>query len=118
MKIAIAANLVGEHLKDVVKAYLMDKNYEVVDVSDPDIFTATMNVVEKIKDKSADRGIVVDDYAAASFKDFENIPDYGINERAKELSAFLQYMDDNDRLNYRLGNQSNAGATVLHIGGF
>ncbi len=54
-------------------------------------------------------------YAAASFKDFENIPDYGINERAKELSAFLQYMDDNDRLNYRLGNQSNAGATVLHI---
>ncbi len=24
-------------------------------------------------------------------------------------------MDENDRLNYRLGNQSNAGATVLHI---
>ena len=67
MKIAIAAISVGEHLKDVVKAYLLDKNYEVVDVSDPDIFTATMNVVEKIKDKSADRGIVVDDYAAASF---------------------------------------------------
>ncbi|HRP91113.1 MAG TPA: aminotransferase class I/II-fold pyridoxal phosphate-dependent enzyme [Edaphocola sp.] len=54
-------------------------------------------------------------YAEASFKDFENIPEYGINERAKELSLFLQYMDDNDRLNYRLGNQSNAGATVLHI---
>ena len=67
MKVAIAANGVGEKLKNAVKAYLVKKGYDMVDLSDADIFTATMNVVEKIKDKSADRGIVVDDYAAASF---------------------------------------------------
>lgn len=67
MKIAIAANQVGEHLKDVVKDYLEEKGYEVEDLSDADIFTATMNVVEQIRSSRADRGIVVDDYAAAPF---------------------------------------------------
>lgn len=49
MKVAMAANEAGARLKDVVKAYLTEKGYEVVDVSDGDIFTATMNVVELVK---------------------------------------------------------------------
>ena len=46
MKVAISANEVGARLKDVIKAHLSGAGYEVVDVSDKDIFTATMNVVE------------------------------------------------------------------------
>lgn len=67
MKVVIAANKVGEQLKEVLKNFLVEKNYEVIDQSDEDIFTATMNVVNAIKDKTADRGIVVDDYAVAPF---------------------------------------------------
>ena len=33
MKVAIAANAVGESLKDCVKKYLTDKEYEMVDMS-------------------------------------------------------------------------------------
>ena len=67
MKVAIAANAVGKSLKDCVKKYLADKGYEMVDMSDDDIFTATMNVVKAIKGGEITRGIVVDDYAVASF---------------------------------------------------
>lgn len=67
MKIAIAANQIGARLKDVVKAYLADKGYEMVDYSDADIFTATMNVVKAIKDEGITRGIVIDDYGIAPF---------------------------------------------------
>ena len=67
MKVAIAANAVGKSLKDCVKKYLEDKGYEMVDMSDDDIFTATMNVVKAIKGGEITRGIVVDDYAVAPF---------------------------------------------------
>lgn len=67
MKVAIAANQIGSRLKDVVKAYLADKGYEMVDYSDADIFTATMNVVKAIKDEGITRGIVIDDYGIAPF---------------------------------------------------
>lgn len=67
MKVAIAANQIGARLKDVVKAYLADKGYEMVDYSDADIFTATMNVVKAIKDEGITRGIVIDDYGVAPF---------------------------------------------------
>lgn len=67
MKVAMAANEAGARLKDVVKAYLTEKGYEVVDVSDADIFTATMNVVELVKSGEITRGIVIDDYGAAPF---------------------------------------------------
>ena len=67
MKVAIAASQIGARLKDVVKAYLADKGYEMVDYSDADIFTATMNVVKAIKDEGITRGIVIDDYGIAPF---------------------------------------------------
>ncbi len=67
MKVAISANEIGSRLKDVVKAHLTNAGYEVVDVSDPDIFTATMNVVDLVQKGEITRGIVVDDYGVAPF---------------------------------------------------
>lgn len=67
MKVAISANEVGTRLKDVVKAHLTQAGYEVADVSDKDIFTATMNVVEMVNKGEITRGIVVDDYGVVPF---------------------------------------------------
>ena len=39
----------------------------MVDLSDDDIFEATMNVIKAIKDGGITRGIVVDDYAVTPF---------------------------------------------------
>lgn len=54
------------------------------------------------------------DFEKASFKDFENIPGLNLFERADEHAAFLDYMKEWDRLNYRLINYNAAGATVQH----
>ena len=67
MKVAISANEVGTRLKNVVKAHLTQAGYEVVDVSDKDIFTATMNVVELVNKGEITRGIVIDDYGVVPF---------------------------------------------------
>lgn len=67
MKVAIAANEVGKKLKDVVKEYLASKGYEMVDYSNDDIFTATMDVVNAVKSGEITRAIVIDDYGVAPF---------------------------------------------------
>ncbi|SFM04043.1 RpiB/LacA/LacB family sugar-phosphate isomerase [Pelosinus propionicus] len=67
MKIAIAANKKGKVLKEKVKAFLAERHYEMMDQSSSDIFEATMNIVEAIKNKTADKGIVIDEYGVAPF---------------------------------------------------
>lgn len=67
MKVAIAANEIGARLKDVIKAHLANVGYEVADVSDADIFTAAMNVVELVNKGEITRGIIIDDYGVAPF---------------------------------------------------
>ena len=45
-------------------------------------------------------------YPKLTFKDFENIPNVSIHERAAAFDDFLNYLDENGRLNYRLVNQT------------
>ena len=67
MKIAIAANEQGKVLKEQVKTFLEEHDYEVLDQSSSDIFEATMNIVEAINSKTADKGIVIDEYGVTPF---------------------------------------------------
>lgn len=45
-------------------------------------------------------------YPKLTFKDFENIPEVNIMQRAAAFDDFLDYLADNGRLNYRLENQT------------
>jgi len=67
MKIAIAANEKGKVLKEKVKEFLAEHHYEMMDQSSSDIFEATMNIVAAIKNKTVDKGIVIDEYGVAPF---------------------------------------------------
>ena len=69
MKIALAADSAGQQLKESIKLFLeAGKNsYQISDLSNPDIFTATMSVVNAINEKKIERGIIIDDYAIAPF---------------------------------------------------
>lgn len=49
------------------------------------------------------------DYSKASFKDFENIPKLDIFERAKAHEGFLDYLRENEFMNYRLLATSGCG---------
>lgn len=67
MKIAIAAEQEGRQLKEKIKSFLESKNYELMDLSNDDIFDATMEVVKAVDAGQAERGIVIDGYGIAPF---------------------------------------------------
>ena len=52
------------------------------------------------------------DYTKASFKDFENIPDLNIYDRAKAHEGYLNYLRDNEFMNYRLLATSGCGPEI------
>lgn len=52
------------------------------------------------------------DFAKASFKDFENIEHYSIQQRADIHYEFLQYMEKKGHLNYRLLGSSGCGPMI------
>lgn len=51
-------------------------------------------------------------YSKSSFKDFENIPAMDIFQRAKAHEGYLDYLKDNDFMNYRLLATSGCGPEI------
>ena len=49
------------------------------------------------------------DFSKASFRDFENIPEIDVMERAGEFQLFLDYLSANGHLNYRIQSLSGCG---------
>ncbi|ASK28940.1 2-amino-3-ketobutyrate CoA ligase [Chryseobacterium sp. T16E-39] len=52
------------------------------------------------------------DFTTATFKDFENIPDYDIAQRADYFYEFLDHMKSRGHMNYRLRNTSGTNSTL------
>lgn len=52
------------------------------------------------------------DFTKASFKDFENPPNLNIYERAKAHEGYLNYLRDNEFMNYRLLATSGCGPEI------
>ncbi len=57
-------------------------------------------------------------FTTATFRDFENIPDFDIVKRAEIFYDFLDYMKSNGHMNYRLKNNSGCSSVMnVDIGG-
>ncbi|OCA78944.1 2-amino-3-ketobutyrate CoA ligase [Chryseobacterium contaminans] len=57
-------------------------------------------------------------FTTATFRDFENIPDFDIVKRADIFYDFLEYMKSNGHMNYRLKNNSGCSSVMnVDIGG-
>ncbi|WP_410880639.1 aminotransferase class I/II-fold pyridoxal phosphate-dependent enzyme [Myroides sp. DW712] len=52
------------------------------------------------------------DFTKASFKDFENIPDLDIYQRANKHEGYLNYLRENEFMNYRLLATSGCGPEI------
>lgn len=51
-------------------------------------------------------------FATATFRDFENIPDYNMTQRAEHFYEFLEYLKSNGHVNYRLKNNSSCNSVM------
>lgn len=70
MKIIIGSDKEGFELKEHLKEYLQNKNYQVIDKTPEknlDFVESTNLVVDGIIKKEGDRGIVIDKYGQGSF---------------------------------------------------
>lgn len=70
MKILIGADKDGIHLKEVLKKYLEDQGYDVVDKTPEinlDFVDSTSRLVSALLNNEGDRGILIDRYGVGSF---------------------------------------------------
>ncbi|GIN65474.1 galactose-6-phosphate isomerase subunit LacA [Bacillus sonorensis] len=70
MKVLIGADQDGTHLKEVLKDYLAEQGYDVVDKTPEanlDFVDSAVRVVRALQEKEGDRGILIDKFGAGSF---------------------------------------------------
>lgn len=70
MKIVLGSDKEGFELKEMIKEYLNDKNYDILDVSEEpaeDFTDSSIAVSKAVLEGKADRGVMFDEYGAGSF---------------------------------------------------
>ncbi|HES2605023.1 galactose-6-phosphate isomerase subunit LacA [Streptococcus pyogenes] len=121
MAIIIGADKAGQELKEVIKDYLKEGKYEVVDVSENevrDFVDTTLAVAKEVNASEDNLGIVIDAYGVGSFMVATKIKGMVAAEVSDERSAYMTRGHNNARI-ITLGSEISApGITKNIIKGF
>ena len=101
MKVILGADRDGKQLKEIVKAHLLDENYDVIDVSEEltaDFVDTTLAVAKKVNEEERHLGIVIDGYGAGSFMVATKIKGMVAAEVSDERSAYMTREHNNSRM--------------------
>ncbi|HHJ7416157.1 TPA: galactose-6-phosphate isomerase subunit LacA [Streptococcus pyogenes] len=117
MAIIIGADKAGQELKEVIKDYLKEGKYEVVDVSENEVrdFVDTTLAISKEVNASEDNlGIVIDAYGVGSFMVATKIKGMVAAEVSDERSAYMTRGHNNARI-ITLGSEISAPGIAKNI---
>lgn len=100
MAIIIGADAAGSKLKDVVKDFLIEENFEVVDVTKDgqDFVDVTLAVAAEVNKQEENLGIVIDAYGAGPFMVATKIKGMVAAEVSDERSAYMTRGHNNSRM--------------------
>ena len=100
MAIIIGADAAGSNLKDVVKDFLVEENFEVVDVTKEgqDFVDVTLAVAAEVNKQEENLGIVIDAYGAGPFMVATKIKGMVAAEVTDERSAYMTRGHNNSRM--------------------
>ncbi|MGI6155106.1 MAG: galactose-6-phosphate isomerase subunit LacA [Enterococcus lemanii] len=101
MKIIIGADIAGKQLKETLKQYLIENNYEVFDVSEgseKDFVETTLAIAQKVKECEQNLGIAIDAYGVGSFMVATKIKGMIAAEVSDERSAYMTRGHNNARM--------------------
>lgn len=100
MSIVLGANKEGLRLKEVVKQFLTEENFDVIDVSDEtkDFVDITLAVASEVNKKDGNLGIVIDAYGAGTFMVATKIKGMVAAEVSDERSAYMTRGHNNSRM--------------------
>ncbi|AFC66801.1 TPA: galactose-6-phosphate isomerase subunit LacA [Streptococcus pyogenes] len=117
MAIIIGADKAGQELKEVIKDYLKEGKYEVVDVSENevrDFVDTTLAVAKEVNASEDNLGIVIDAYGVGSFMVATKIKGMVAAEVSDERSAYMTRGHNNSRI-ITLGSEISASGIAKNI---
>ena len=100
MAIVVGADLKGTRLKDVVKNFLVEEGFEVIDVTKDgqDFVDVTLAVASEVNKDEQNLGIVIDAYGAGPFMVATKIKGMVAAEVSDERSAYMTRGHNNPRM--------------------
>lgn len=100
MAIVVGADLKGTRLKDIVKNFLVEEGFEVIDVTKDgqDFVDVTLAVSSEVNKDEQNLGIVIDAYGAGSFMVATKIKGMVAAEVSDERSAYMTRGHNNSRM--------------------
>lgn len=100
MAIVVGADLKGTRLKDVVKNFLLEEGFEVIDVTKDgqDFVDVTLAVASEVNKDEQNLGIVIDAYGAGPFMVATKIKGMVAAEVSDERSAYMTRGHNNSRM--------------------
>ena len=100
MAIVVGADLKGTRLKDVVKNFLVEEGFEVIDVTKDgqDFVDVTLAVASEVNKDVQNLGIVIDAYGAGPFMVATKIKGMVAAEVSDERSAYMTRGHNNSRM--------------------
>ena len=100
MAIVVGADLKGTRLKDVVKNFLVEEGFEVIDVTKDgqDFVDVTLAVASEVNKDEQNLGIVIDAYGAGPFMVATKIKGMVAAEVSDERSAYVTRGHNNSRM--------------------
>lgn len=100
MAIVVGADLKGTTLKDVVKNFLVEEGFEVIDVTKDgqDFVDVTLAVASEVNKDEQNLGIVIDAYGAGPFMVATKIKGMVAAEVSDERSAYMTRGHNNSRM--------------------
>lgn len=100
MAIVVGADLKGTRLKDVVKNFLVEEGFEVIDVTKDgqDFVDVTLAVASEVNKDEQNLGIVIDAYGAGPLMVATKIKGMVAAEVSDERSAYMTRGHNNSRM--------------------
>lgn len=101
MTIIIGSDVDGKRLKDLIKVYLKENDFEVLDVTegkDLDFVDSTISVAREVQKSDDNLGIAIDAYGAGSFIVATKIKGMIAAEVSDERSAYMTRGHNNSKI--------------------
>ena len=101
MTIIIGSDVDGKRLKDLIKVYLKENDFEVLDVTegkDLDFVDSTVSVAREVQKSDDNLGIAIDAYGAGSFIVATKIKGMIATEVSDERSAYMTRGHNNSKM--------------------
>lgn len=101
MTIIIGSDVDGKRLKDLIKTYLVEKNFDILDVKEGkelDFVDSTLAIAKEVQKNDDNLGIAIDAFGVGSFMTATKIKGMIAAEVSDERSAYMTRGHNNSKM--------------------